>query len=191
MGQLSDYWSAPRQSANRSLRLLFAEYDADRHLLKVNPLADWDIDVIKAYVADNSACRSIRRMRAATRRSAASRVPAGIKPGEPERAGRWWWEQDQTRECGLHVAEEASAVTIAVESRRWWASCSSPSSACRHPPRWGEETSGERPSPSPTVVGTKTRATRPSPQRGEVPERQRGDEGPHGRRPVKTKTKSG
>ena len=26
-----------------------------------------------------------------------------IKPGEPERAGRWWWEKDEKRECGLHV----------------------------------------------------------------------------------------
>ena len=33
-----------------------------------------------------------------------------IKPGEPERAGRWWWENDETRECGLHVAEEAAVV---------------------------------------------------------------------------------
>ncbi len=35
-----------------------------------------------------------------------------IKPGEPERAGRWWWEQDEKRECGLHVAEEAAAVPL-------------------------------------------------------------------------------
>ncbi|MGO7718768.1 phosphoadenosine phosphosulfate reductase domain-containing protein, partial [Rhizobium johnstonii] len=34
-----------------------------------------------------------------------------IKPVEPERAGRWWWEQDETRECGLHFAEEAAAIT--------------------------------------------------------------------------------
>src|SRR4029078_12148344 len=40
------------QSANRA-ETPFAEYDAERHLLKVNPLADWDLDVIKAYVADN------------------------------------------------------------------------------------------------------------------------------------------
>jgi phosphoadenosine phosphosulfate reductase len=27
-----------------------------------------------------------------------------VRPGEPERAGRWWWEQSQKKECGLHVA---------------------------------------------------------------------------------------
>ncbi|MHB0953819.1 MAG: phosphoadenylyl-sulfate reductase, partial [Allorhizobium sp.] len=29
-------------------------------------------------------------------------------PGESERAGRWWWENDEKRECGLHVPEAAS-----------------------------------------------------------------------------------
>jgi phosphoadenosine phosphosulfate reductase len=32
-----------------------------------------------------------------------------VMPGEPERAGRWWWEQSQNKECGLHVARAASA----------------------------------------------------------------------------------
>jgi phosphoadenosine phosphosulfate reductase len=32
-----------------------------------------------------------------------------IKPGEPERAGRWWWENDEKRECGLHVPEAAAS----------------------------------------------------------------------------------
>ncbi len=31
-----------------------------------------------------------------------------IKPGEPERAGRWWWEQDERRECGLHLSASVS-----------------------------------------------------------------------------------
>jgi len=29
-----------------------------------------------------------------------------ILPGEDERAGRWWWEQDSARECGLHVGPD-------------------------------------------------------------------------------------
>jgi len=31
-----------------------------------------------------------------------------IIPGEPERAGRWWWEDGSKRECGLHVAADAA-----------------------------------------------------------------------------------
>jgi phosphoadenosine phosphosulfate reductase len=30
-----------------------------------------------------------------------------VKPGEDARAGRWWWENPDTRECGLHVSAEA------------------------------------------------------------------------------------
>ena len=29
-----------------------------------------------------------------------------LRPGEPERAGRWWWESDEARECGLHVGAD-------------------------------------------------------------------------------------
>jgi phosphoadenosine phosphosulfate reductase len=31
-------------------------------------------------------------------------------PGEPERAGRWWWEAEDKRECGLHVREARSSA---------------------------------------------------------------------------------
>ena len=96
------------QSANRA-ETPFAEYDAERHLLKVNPLADWDLDVIKAYVADNGV--PINPLHARGYPSIGCEpCTRAIKPGEPERAGRWWWEQDEKRECGLHVAEEASAI---------------------------------------------------------------------------------
>jgi len=96
------------QSANRA-ETPFAEYDAERHLLKVNPLADWDIDKIKAFVADNSV--PINPMHARGYPSIGCEpCTRAIKPGEPERAGRWWWEQDEKRECGLHVAEEAASI---------------------------------------------------------------------------------
>ncbi|MBB3392515.1 phosphoadenosine phosphosulfate reductase [Rhizobium sp. BK275] len=96
------------QSANRA-ETPFAEYDAERHLLKVNPLADWDIDKIKAFVADNGV--PINPMHARGYPSIGCEpCTRAIKPGEPERAGRWWWEQDEKRECGLHVAEEAASI---------------------------------------------------------------------------------
>jgi phosphoadenosine phosphosulfate reductase len=33
-----------------------------------------------------------------------------LKPGEPERAGRWWWEKDEAKECGLHVGADGKLV---------------------------------------------------------------------------------
>ena len=33
-----------------------------------------------------------------------------VQPGEDPRAGRWWWEQPESRECGLHVAPDGRLV---------------------------------------------------------------------------------
>ncbi|WP_337266342.1 phosphoadenylyl-sulfate reductase [Oryzifoliimicrobium ureilyticus] len=96
------------QSANRA-DTPFAEYDADRHLIKINPLADWGIDEIRGYVEKNNV--PINPLHARGYPSIGCEpCTRAIKPGEPERAGRWWWEQDETRECGLHVAEETVAT---------------------------------------------------------------------------------
>ncbi|MGO4566108.1 phosphoadenylyl-sulfate reductase [Rhizobium sp. 2YAF20] len=96
------------QSANRA-DTPFVEYDADRNMLKVNPLADWDIERIRAYVGDNGV--PVNPLHARGYPSIGCEpCTRAIKPGEPERAGRWWWENDQTRECGLHVHEEAAVV---------------------------------------------------------------------------------
>src|SRR5437660_132268 len=38
------------------------------------------------------------------------RYPRAIQPGESRRAGRWWWEQPETRECGLHPRVPPAAL---------------------------------------------------------------------------------
>lgn len=84
----------------------FAEYDAERNLIKVNPLADWDVGALRAYVADNAV--PVNPLHARGYPSIGCEpCTRAIKPGEPERAGRWWWENDEKRECGLHVPEAA------------------------------------------------------------------------------------
>lgn len=91
------------QSGNRAATP-FAEFDADRNLIKINPLADWDIDAIKAHVAAENI--PVNPLHARGYPSIGCEpCTRAIKPGEPERAGRWWWENDEKRECGLHVAE--------------------------------------------------------------------------------------
>lgn len=93
------------QSGNRA-ETPFAEYDAERNLIKVNPLADWDVETINAYVADNAV--PVNPLHARGYPSIGCEpCTRAIKPGEPERAGRWWWENDEKRECGLHVPEAA------------------------------------------------------------------------------------
>ncbi|MBN9029085.1 MAG: phosphoadenosine phosphosulfate reductase [Rhizobiales bacterium 63-7] len=98
------------QSGNRA-ETPFAEYDPERCLIKVNPLADWDIDAIKAFVEAESV--PVNPLHARGYPSIGCEpCTRAIKPGEPERAGRWWWENDEKRECGLHV-HETPATAIA------------------------------------------------------------------------------
>ncbi|NKB51969.1 MAG: phosphoadenylyl-sulfate reductase [Rhizobiaceae bacterium] len=89
------------QSLDRS-SIEFVEWDDDRGLLKVNPLADWTEVQIKEAVAANQIPINPLHERGFPSIGCAPCTRA-IRPGESERAGRWWWEQQDTRECGLHV----------------------------------------------------------------------------------------
>ncbi len=96
------------QSGNRATTP-FAEADLERGLIKINPLADMEIETINARVAERDI--PINPLHARGYPSIGCEpCTRAIKPGEPERAGRWWWENDEKRECGLHVAEAASEI---------------------------------------------------------------------------------
>lgn len=104
------------QSGNRATTP-FAEYDAERNLIKINALADWDIDTIHAHVAQESIPVNPLHGRGYPSIGCEPCTRA-IKPGEPERAGRWWWENDEKRECGLHVADAAHASPLNPPSQQ-------------------------------------------------------------------------
>jgi phosphoadenosine phosphosulfate reductase len=87
----------------------FAEWDADRLLLKINPLADWSLQDVKDHAAAEDIPINPLHARGYPSIGCAPCTRA-VKPGEDERAGRWWWERDDTRECGLHVAAASSAA---------------------------------------------------------------------------------
>ncbi|WP_377295362.1 phosphoadenylyl-sulfate reductase [Rhizobium sp. SG2393] len=96
------------QSGNRATTP-FAEADLERGLIKINPLADMEIETINARVAEHGIPINPLHQRGYPSIGCEPCTRA-IKPGEPERAGRWWWENDEKRECGLHVAEAASDI---------------------------------------------------------------------------------
>jgi phosphoadenosine phosphosulfate reductase len=87
----------------------FVSYDVDRHLLKVNPLLDWSRDQVAATVRDRNVPYNALHDQGFLSIGCApcTRAVAG---GESERAGRWWWENHQTRECGLHLTPEGRLV---------------------------------------------------------------------------------
>ena len=107
---LDPHLKALENEAIHIFREVAAEFDTERGLIKINPLADWDIDRVKAYVADNAV--PVNPMHARGYPSIGCEpCTRAIKPGEDLRAGRWWWESADSKECGLHAANLARVRT--------------------------------------------------------------------------------
>jgi phosphoadenosine phosphosulfate reductase len=74
-------------------------------IVKLNPIADWTHERVVDYVREHEV---------PTNRLNAQGYPSvgcdpcsrAVAAGEDPRGGRWWWEQPETRECGIHVEEE-------------------------------------------------------------------------------------
>ena len=98
-----DAWITGLRRAQSVTRrdLSVEEFDAEHGLAKFNPMADWSEDDVWSY---------IRRHDVPTNALHALGYPSigcapctrAIEPGEDERAGRWWWESADRKECGLH-----------------------------------------------------------------------------------------
>jgi len=71
-------------------------------LVKFNPLVDWTEQDVWDYVRELGVPYNALHDQGYPSIGCAPCTRA-IKPGEPARAGRWWWEQDAQKECGLHV----------------------------------------------------------------------------------------
>ncbi len=85
----------------------FAAFDATRGLLKVNPLFDWSREAVVAELRARDV--PVSELEARGYRSVGCEpCTRALRPGEPERAGRWWWEQGGAKECGLHVPARAA-----------------------------------------------------------------------------------
>lgn len=86
------------------------DWDQNYALLKINPLASWSDQQLWQYIENNNipvnplhkkgypsiGCQPCTRE---------------VLPGEDIRAGRWWWENPDTRECGLHKREGLTPPT--------------------------------------------------------------------------------
>jgi phosphoadenosine phosphosulfate reductase len=88
------------QSAQRA-GVAMLEHDAERGLLKLNPLFDWTRDAILAFATRNAVPINALHSRGFASIGCAP-CSRAIAPGQPERSGRWWWEDDAKKECGLH-----------------------------------------------------------------------------------------
>ena len=95
------------QSVTRT-ELPLRERDDTHGLTKFNPLADWSEAEIWDYIRSRDVPYNALHDRGYPSIGCEPCTRA-IRAGEDVRAGRWWWEQKDSRECGLHVAEAVPA----------------------------------------------------------------------------------
>jgi phosphoadenosine phosphosulfate reductase len=94
------------------------EFDHAHALFKFNPLADWSDADVWTYLQDNDV--PVNALHARGYPSVGCEpCTRAVRAGEDPRAGRWWWELRDTKECGLHpVAAPAASPAREPENVR-------------------------------------------------------------------------
>ena len=106
-----DAWVTGLRRAQSVTRtdLPLREFDASHGLVKFNPLADWSEEEIWAYVRDREVPYNALHDRGYPS-IGCDPCTRAIRPGEDVRAGRWWWESKDSKECGIHVSPLVKAT---------------------------------------------------------------------------------
>lgn len=90
-----------REQSGGRAAVPFAVWDGEHRLVKLNPIADWTLQQLEAYIARHAI--PINPLHARGFPSIGCQpCTRAIRPGEDIRAGRWWWENEDGKECGLH-----------------------------------------------------------------------------------------
>lgn len=77
------------------------EWDAENQIIKFHPVLKWSTEEIKAYIKKYNIPFNVLHEQGYVSIGCAPCTRA-IKAGEDFRAGRWWWEDNSKKECGLH-----------------------------------------------------------------------------------------
>lgn len=99
-------WITGQRRAQSSTRaeLAVQEDDPAHGMQKFNPLADWSEQDVWDYLRGNDVPYNALHDRGYPSIGCEPCTRA-IQPGEDVRAGRWWWENPESKECGLHVVD--------------------------------------------------------------------------------------
>lgn len=79
------------------------EWDPGNQVLKYNPLLHWDTAAVRKYIAEHDVPYNPLHDKGFVSIGCQPCTRA-IRPGEDFRAGRWWWEDNSKKECGLHAS---------------------------------------------------------------------------------------
>src|SRR5690554_4991981 len=81
--------------------IALVEWDENNGLVEVNPLASWSEEQVWAYIHEHKVPYNALHDKGFPSIGCQPCTRA-VEPGEDVRAGRWWWENPDTKECGLH-----------------------------------------------------------------------------------------
>ncbi len=99
------------QNLNRAQTKKVAIDPANGGVVKINPLADWTHERVLEYVGQHTV--PINRLHREGYPSVGCEpCTRAVGAGDDPRAGRWWWENDDVKECGLHVQQEIDGSGI-------------------------------------------------------------------------------
>jgi thioredoxin-dependent adenylylsulfate APS reductase len=108
-GLRRDQWAS-----RANIRKLEIDHDHGG-LAKINPLADWTLDEVKEYNEAHGVPEHPLYAKGYTSIGCAPCTRA-TRPGEDPRAGRWWWEKNAPKECGIHCPIETGAFEHELEA---------------------------------------------------------------------------
>ena len=107
-----DAWVTGLRRDQSSARNKTAKIEIDRAhagIAKLNPIADWSRAQVLDYVKEHDV--PINRLHAEGYPSVGcDPCSRPIGPGDDPRSGRWWWEESDLKECGIHLEENGSGI---------------------------------------------------------------------------------
>ena len=99
-----DCWITGRRAQQSEFRkdLSLLEFDDNDKLVKYNPLIDWSLTEVKKEIKENNIPYNLLHDKGFISIGCAPCTRA-LKVGQDFRAGRWWWENNTGKECGIHL----------------------------------------------------------------------------------------
>ncbi len=102
-----DAWATGLRRRQGRTRATVPKVAEDAGRLKLAPIADWSPQQVEDYTIEHDVPVHPLYAQGYTSIGCAPCTRA-ISEGEDERAGRWWWEENTKKECGIHFAPDCS-----------------------------------------------------------------------------------
>ncbi len=116
LSALDGWITGMRQEHNVTRSDLRAVQKDDAHdgIVKLNPLADWSQVDVDAYIKEHGLPRN-RLIRQGYQSIGCAPCTRPVADGADPRSGRWWWEDPENKECGLHTQK----VSVNEGAEKW------------------------------------------------------------------------